>query len=180
MSTNRYNLAGQNACQRESKDRSQNRVWMMALLWERCVPGVTECPVHCQSVQAHLSPGTHVLFGVKESGEMVQKAGMTIGATRKEEGSSLEINVLDPLAGAGLSIPVLTDVRTHNIVEVVQHNIVEVVQTQVCVWINPDLVRNTAFVFIEIVPGNCKCLLDPVPSRPIQSESFNEALFVFT
>ncbi len=62
--------------------------------------------MYCQSVQAHLSPGTHVIFGVKESGgEMVQKVGMIIGTRRKEEGSSLEINVLDPLAGSGLSIP---------------------------------------------------------------------------
>jgi hypothetical protein len=143
MSPDRYNLAGRNACQRESKDRSQNHASTMALLWERCVPRVTDCPVYCQSVQAYLSPGTHVLFGVKESGEMVQKVGTIIGTTRKEEGSSLEINVLDPLAGSGLSIPALTDVTTHNIVEVVQ--------TQVCVWINPDLVRNIAFVFIESI-----------------------------
>jgi hypothetical protein len=71
----------------------------MALLWERCVHVVTERSACCQSVQAHLSLGTHVLFGVKESGEMVQKGGMTTGTTRKEEGSLLEINVLNPLAG---------------------------------------------------------------------------------
>jgi hypothetical protein len=114
----------------------------MALPWERCVPRVTECPVYCQSVQAYLCPGTYVLFGVKESGEMVQKVGIIIGTrTNIEEGSLLEINVLDPLAGAGLSIPAITDTTTHNIVEVVQ--------TQVCVWIKPDLVRNIAFVFVE-------------------------------
>ena len=113
----------------------------MALPWERCVPRVTECPVYCQSVQAYLSPGTHVLFGVKESGEMVQKVGTIIGTRTKEEGSLLQINVLHPFAVAGLSIPAITDTTTHNIVEVVQ--------TQVCVWTNPDLVRNIAFVFIE-------------------------------
>ena len=116
----------------------------MALVWERCVPRVNEGPVHCQSVQAHLSPGTHVLFGLNESGEMVQKLGMTIGAKRKEEGPSmLEINVLAPLAGSGLAIPPLTDVALHNIVEVAQ--------TDVRVWINPDQVQNTAFVFVESV-----------------------------
>ena len=81
--------------------------------------------MYCQSVQAYLSPGTHVLFLVKETGEMVQKVGMIIGTRRKEEGSVLEINVHDPLAGAGLSIPALTDPA--------RHNIVEVVQTQACV-----------------------------------------------
>jgi hypothetical protein len=135
MSPDRYSLAGRNACRRKSNDRTQNRVSTMALLWERCVPRVTESPVYCLSVQAYLSPGTHILFG--------DKVGTIIGTTTKEEGYSLEINILDPLAGSGLSIPPLTDVTTHNIVEVVQ--------TSLCVWINPDLVRNIAFVFTESI-----------------------------
>ena len=123
-------------------DQSQNHVSTMAVPWDSYVPRVTECPVYCQSVQAYLSPGTHVLFLVKETGEMVQKVGMIIGTRSKEqEGSALEINVLDPLAGAGLSIPALTDPA--------RHNMVEVVQTQVSIWINPSQVRNIAFVFVE-------------------------------
>ena len=117
---------------------SQNHVSTMALSWDRFVPRVTECPVYCQSVQEYLSPGTHILFSVKESGLTVQKVGMIIGT---QDGSSLQINVLVPLAGAGLSIPAITDTT--------MHNIVEVVQAQVCVWINPGQVRNIAFVFIE-------------------------------
>ena len=85
-----------------------------------------------------------MLFGLNESGKMVQKLGMMIGAKRKEEGPSmLEINVLAPLAGSGLAIPPLTDVALHNIVEVAQ--------TDVCVWINPDQVQKSAFVFVESV-----------------------------
>ena len=80
-------------------DQSQNHVSTMAVPWDSYVPRVTECPVYCQSVQAYLSPGTHVLFLVKETSDMVQKGGMIIGTRRKEEGSVLEINVLDPLAG---------------------------------------------------------------------------------
>ncbi len=100
--------------------------------------------MYCQSVQAHLSPGTHVLFGMKEDGETVQKLGMIIGATKiQADPSMLEINVLEPLAGLGLSIPALTDVDTHNIVEVVQ--------TDVCLWTNADQVQNIAFVFVESV-----------------------------
>jgi hypothetical protein len=96
---------------------------------------------------------------MKESdGEMVQKAGMTI-AKKEEEGRSflLGVNVLDPLAGLGLSIPALDDIATHNIVKVVQ--------TKVCASTNPNLVRNTAFV---VVRRQLSRLETRTPTQPMQ------------
>ena len=79
----------------------------------------------------------------------------------------LEMNAMDLLAGAGLSIPALTDTTTTT------QNVVEIVQTKVCVWINWNLFtsRNIAFVFIESTRVPLKKTIQQMGARELQMSS---------
>jgi hypothetical protein len=64
----------------------------------RCVPRVTECPCTVNQFR-HTFVQAPTYFGVKESGEMVQKSRNYNWYENYVEGILVEINVLDPLAG---------------------------------------------------------------------------------